>query len=79
MWTFCGPFYHIYKAILFNDHYNDNNAVSLCRKFSGFALSHKDWEDELDYLIEDLSNQADVDNSGTYYTAGYDGKEQIPP
>ena len=49
----------------------------MCRKFSGFALSHKDWEDELDFLIEDLSNQADVDNSGTYYTAGYDGKEQI--
>ena len=43
------------------------------RKFPGWALSHKDWTDELDKLVEDLTNQVDVDDSGVYYTAGYNG------
>ena len=43
------------------------------REFSGFALSHQDWEDELINLVDDLKDKEDVDNSATFYTASYDG------
>ena len=49
------------------------NITYIFREFSGFALSHQDWEDELVNLVDDLKDQEDVDNSATFYTASYDG------
>ena len=41
------------------------------REFSGWALSHNDWEEKLQELANDIREREDVDTSGTFYTIGY--------
>ena len=59
--------------ILYSLEKQNNNFSITFREFSGFALSHQDWEDELINLVDDLKDKEDVDNSATFYTASYDG------
>ena len=40
------------------------------REFSGWALSHNDWEEKLQELANDIREREDVDTSGTFYTIG---------
>lgn len=59
--------------------YNEFHNVLPCsilfhlRKFPGHALSTDDWTDQLKQLANDIRDRRDVDTSGTYYTAGYNG------
>merc|ERR1711884_348789 len=41
------------------------------KEFSGWALSHDDWEDKLQELANDIRDREDADTSGTFYTVGY--------
>ena len=41
------------------------------KEFSGWALSHEDWEEKLQELANDIRERTDVDTSGTFYTVGY--------
>ena len=41
------------------------------KEFSGWALSHDDWEDKLQELADDIREREDADTSGTFYTVGY--------
>merc|ERR1711893_116884 len=41
------------------------------KEFSGWALSHNDWEEKLQELANDIRDRENVDTSGTFYTVGY--------